>query len=283
MCFFVATQYTCHLPSHSQTMVHLCLFSSFQAGFTPVQLWELPSPLLPLSPLESHFLAHLKDECKNTRSSSSRLLQRWFQASLHPLRCCQQNKTKQNKQNKTKGSIWGTVENMINYQVLSWIQSSGSMWKQERLRMSEAPWGYSGQGRKGSHIFWHSAQFSPIISWDFSAISSQTHPGVPSRVWPLTIEMLKCTVLKVKSMLVKLFFFLIEHWTFFPSLNIPSSGHANVSQEKIVIPALEFSAHFSWEDLMKVFLPQRGDWDMKTHWISKVKFFDCQYHASYII
>lgn len=69
--------------------------------------------------------------------------------------------------------------------------------------------------------------------------------------------------LKVESVLIVL---LMSHWT------IISSGHAGLSQEEVLMPALELSVHLAFDDLRKMFLPQRGDWDVKTHYVSEVKF-----------
>jgi hypothetical protein len=68
--------------------------------------------------------------------------------------------------------------------------------------------------------------------------------SLPKGTWcgPTLWNVENYVVLKVESMLVKLF---LSHWT------IVSSRHANLPQEKILIPALEFSVHFALEDLTK--------------------------------
>lgn len=134
---------------------------------------------------------------------------------------------------------------MRNYHFLFQIQSSEPCENKDGLEMPETP-----------QCQWPRQEWSPHLLMLSPVLSS--HPLrflCYIKLWPAwnpfprvhgvarhcgNVE--NCVVLKVESMLVKLF---LSHWT------IVSSRHANLPQEKILIPALEFSVHFALEDLTK--------------------------------
>lgn len=95
----------------------------------------------------------------------------------------------------------------------------------------------------------------PSPPWEFSAVSSPTQTGITSHGTSYGQTPWKCWKLCGSESGINAGHTFLTHWT------IISSEHADLSQEKVLMPALELSVHLAFEDLRKMFLPQRGDWE----------------------